>query len=314
MIKRIIKKIFNIKFSYEENEKLRKKLEYLEGDRQNLLDKINDLSSRENNYLIQLKKRGTPYKTYASYEEAIAECKTPNTYENEELVKAIIHKQSEFNRTGFKPFEVPDAIWAALCAINYTVKKTNHSTIRVLDHGGAAGTHYFFLKYFLNANINLKWCVVETAKMVEYAKKLTTNDLSFTTSLEEAETSLGGVDLFYSSGTLQCIPNPYDFLKQVVEKKWPFLFFNRTGFTRGNYDVTSIQKSLIRDNGLPGTLPPEVANKEVQYPVTYMQFNEFQKIIDSSYSSPWHCPVESGYHMVNDEPIFGNAMFYERKL
>lgn len=314
MIKKILKKFFNIKFSYEENEKLRRKIEYLDEDRKNLMDRINELSSRENNYLIQLKKRGIPYKTYDSYSDAIAECKTPNTYENEELVKAIIYKQSELNRAGFKPFEVPDAIWAALCAINYTVKKMGHNNIRVIDHGGAAGTHYFFLKYFLAEDINLKWCVVETPKMVEHAKQLTTNELSFTSSLDEAERSLGGVDLFYSSGTLQCIPNPSHFLEKVIEKKWPFLFFNRTGFTRGKCDVISIQNSLIRDNGVPGTLPPEIANKEVQYPVIYMQFSEFQRILDSNYSSPWHCAVESGYHMINDEPIFGNAVFYERKL
>lgn len=292
--------------------KLLKKNEVLAIQLEHLKAEIN---AKEDMYRRQLRLKGLPHKLYPSYAAALADCQTLNAYENEELVKTVIYKQNYFNQHFGQqlPADVPETLWAPLFAINYACLHLKKNKINIIDFGGSGGGHYFLARNFLSKDIELNWCVVETEKMVAAAESLKSGELSFASSLEVALKKLGHVDLFYTSGTIQYLPDPYKILNEIVSNRWPLLLFNRTAFTKGDYDVISIQKSRISDNGPSVPLPEGMGDKEIQYPFTYVRFSEFEKILKNSYLSKWVFNVTAGYHMVNEEPIFGNALIYELK-
>lgn len=132
MIKDLAKFILRVDNFKKERTHLIENLKKLQMERDALVSENSLLSVRENNYLIQLKKKGTPHQLYPNFSAALADCKTIDAYQNEELVKAIVFKQVELNKVGLpQPLEVPDAIWAALCGINYSFKKLKGNKLNV---------------------------------------------------------------------------------------------------------------------------------------------------------------------------------------
>jgi putative methyltransferase (TIGR04325 family) len=76
----------------------------------------------------------------------------------------------------------------------------------------------------------MKWIVVETPEMAQRAKTaLGTCELTFTSDLREAADSLRRIDLLHTSGTLQCVNNPEEYLKTIVSFGATHTLLNRLG-------------------------------------------------------------------------------------
>jgi putative methyltransferase (TIGR04325 family) len=104
--------------------------------------------------------------------------------------------------------------------------------INVLDFGGACGAHYFLARAVMPSSRRLKWLVVETPEMAQRAKDVFSSDeLEFSSSLSDAADSIKRIDLLHTSGTLQSVDKPYDYLRILLSASASHILFNRLALT-----------------------------------------------------------------------------------
>jgi hypothetical protein len=148
-------------------------------------------------------------------------------YEQPELIDVILRKTRAYNPTPGEEFDVGGA-----------------ST--VLDFGGGAGIHYKQAR-----SQTVRWAVVESPAMVERAGELETERLRFFTAISEAAEWLGQVDLMYSNGALQYVPEPLQMLDQLCALKAKRMIWKRMLLSSSSLE-REVQSSLLGDNG-PGS-------------------------------------------------------------
>lgn len=242
---------------------------------------------------------------YATYTEALAAC-SKDGYENQEVVEVVTLKtlryRNELNQTE-KPTSVNTTNAYSLVGLLLSVGRENQ--INVLDFGGAAGAHYFLARSILPKSTKLNWVVVETPAMAERAGALLeNNELHFTADLNEARDWLIQVDLLHTSGTMQCVPDPYEQLQQLINIKAEYMLLNRLGLTQGDHDVVTIHKSQLSWNG-PGPLPAGIRDGEASYPFTFAQELAIRDMLNKYYEEIAIFEDKSGIFPVGDEPIVG---------
>jgi putative methyltransferase (TIGR04325 family) len=156
-------------------------------------------------------------------------------------------------------------------------------TFHVIDFGGACGAHYFLAQAWLGDIIDLRWHVVERPAVVALATGMLADEhLSFYDSLEAARKDMAHIDLMFSSGTLQYVPDPYATLAQLTSCGASYLFLTRMGLSPIKETLVTVQTSHLRDHG-PGPLPPGMADAVLSYPVTLMQRDRVEAIIAEQY-------------------------------
>ena len=183
-----------------------------------------------------------------------------------------------------------------------------NKTISVLDFGGAAGAHYFFTRSILPESTELSWTAVETPATAQRAGlALGNQELRFSKDIKEAERTLGQVDLLHTSGTLQCVPEPYEQLRQLIDIKAQYMLLNRLGVTRGDHEVVTIHRSQLSWNG-PGPMPAGLRDGEISYPFTFPRESILREMIRESYSEIAEFEDSSGIFPVAAEPIVGMGL------
>lgn len=142
----------------------------------------------------------------------------------------------------------------------------------MLDHGGQCG-HY--KRILPSIGVLCVWAVVETTAMASAASIFKQDDLNFFDNIEAAVNWLGGgVDLLWSSGTLQYVPNPMEELDRLIQLDSLVLTYSRMVFSNDNSSISRMQKSRLKDNG-PGPLPSGFEDCEIQYLENLISKNEF---------------------------------------
>jgi putative methyltransferase (TIGR04325 family) len=175
-------------------------------------------------------------KQYADYTKAVDDC-TEHGYENTDIVNVVVEKTKRYRDSlslNKAPVQLNATSAYSLCSL---LVASGQNEINVLDFGGAAGAHYFSARAILASTCRLNWIVVETPAMVEQARSTLSNDeLSFSSDLLEAASSLKRVDLLHTSGTLQCVDTPYDYLSKLMSTSAHYILFNRLGLTKGKHE------------------------------------------------------------------------------
>ena len=252
-------------------------------------------------------------KKYASYSEALTTC-SKDGYENREVVEVVTQKtlcyRNDLKRAAF-PASINATNAYSLVALLLSVSQAK--SINVLDFGGAAGAHYFLARSILPESTELNWVVVETPAMAQRAGVLLGNrELRFSADLKEARRWLGQVDLLHTSGTLQCVPDPYEQFQQLVNIQAQYMLLNRLGLTRGDYDVITIHKSQLSWNG-PGPLPAGMRDREISYPFTFPRESIIKAMLCESHTEIAEFDDASGIFPVGAEPIIGMGLLAARK-
>ncbi len=188
----------------------------------------------------------------------------------------------------------------------------NNGIVNVLDFGGACGAHYLETRKGLPASIKLNWVVVETPVMVKYGQQLSSNELSFESDILKAIEKLGAIDLLYTSGTIQCIDKPFDYLEMISTSQAKYIFFNRLGLALGNRNLVLVHESMLSWNGI-GSLPNGYTDKWIKYPFQFIRKPEFETIINKNYKALFDCADSSGIFPVNDEKLEGKGILYQHK-
>ena len=247
------------------------------------------------------------HKTYSSYEQALKHCDT-NAYEEKELIEVIFKKTKAFKLSlQTKPVNIPEtAAFSLLSAINPIIEN-EAKQINVLDFGGACGAHYFHLRTLIHSKLKLNWAIVETPTMVEYAKQLETDELSFYHDFQEAAHKLGNIDLLHTSGTLQCVDNPGTYLNAILNCNAKWVLFNRVGVNKIDRDVITIHTSKLSWNGI-GELPEGYTDRWIKYPFIFSSEKWFLSKIKEKYDIIAKFNDVSGMYDVKGEKIIGYGL------
>ena len=243
-------------------------------------------------------------KTYSDYSEAIKRC-SDNAYQEHELIEVVLKKTQRFkdDLEKNKILVWDTAAYSILSVIN-PLLDTKENSVKVLDFGGACGAHYFHVRNFLKKDIKIEWCVVETPRMVEYAKILETEELFFFDNVDAAIGKLGKVNLLHTSGTLQCVDNPRKYLDTLLNIDADWVLFNRLGLSQGDKDFTVIHSSKLSWNGI-GELPEGYEDKTIKYPFTYISEKYFYEKLKNKYGIFATFHEKSGVIKIKKESVLG---------
>ena len=155
--------------------------------------------------------------------------------------------------------------------------------LNVIDFGGACGNHYYITKALFGERIAMKWHVVETPRMSKAAKNLEDGQIRFFDNFDEAKSELNRIDLVFSSGVLQYVPEPYETLRKLTECGAKNIFITRTPLTTGDKELIIIQTSTLSING-PGPLPEGIRDAVVRFPASFVRKDKFEEILSKNYS------------------------------
>ena len=211
---------------------------------------------------------------YDNYSEALADSSV-NGYEASDVVKVVICKNKIFadklhQENVLDLGSLRTMIGVGLCREN---------SLRVLDFGGGGGYHYQIAKMAFGNDIDLHWCVVETPSMAQEAERqLASSRLRFASSLDEAKTILGEVNLIFSSGTLHCTDDPLKYLAKLLSLEAKKIFLTRTSFSEDHKRMIFLQKSRLSHNG-PGALPQGFQDADIFYPNVFVPISEVKDLI-----------------------------------
>lgn len=243
---------------------------------------------------------------YSSYEDALSVC--GGAYEENALANVVYEKTRLYRDSLLIQHPFVSEIISLRTLIGLSLSIRNNE-LNVIDFGGACGAHYFIAKAVFGERINLHWHVVETPKMVSKAIGLENGQLRFFDTLEKAKIAFGRVDLVFSSGALQYVPRPYEFLKQLTECKAANMFITRVGLSTLQKELIVVQKSNLSSNG-PGPMPIGMQDGVVQYPVTFARKDQFEKILSENYAidilfEEDKGSYQAGSHSINMYGFFG---------
>jgi len=245
-------------------------------------------------------------KIYKKYSDALNDCEV-SAYQSNDLVSVVFKKtkiyQKELQLAEYVDF-APTTI-NSLTSVLFANLSKKTEIINIIDFGGTCGVHYYQIRKCLDKNIKLNYCVVETSAMVDKAKSISNDELTFTNNLENAIKKYdNSIDLLHTSGTLQYTDKPYKYLENIFKCNAKYILFNRMSMTTGDYDVISVQSSMLSHNGI-GKLPNGFTDRIVKYPHTNIRKNIFDKMLKEKYEIVYYFNETSGIHHVNNEPIIG---------
>jgi putative methyltransferase (TIGR04325 family) len=187
---------------------------------------------------------------YSTYAEAGAAA-GPAGYVDEAMIEAIVRGQR-----AAVPAPLPPTLedrWLHLeLALSHALDGAEDGCLRVLDFGGAAGTHYFDAMRWRERSgwpsARLVWHVCETPPMAAAAQAALGNEeLSFHGSLEALEGTR--YDLVYASGSLQYVPDAHQTWAQLAGLSHRWLALNRTPFVGGPRDLFAVQRAPVPGGG-----------------------------------------------------------------
>jgi putative methyltransferase (TIGR04325 family) len=238
-------------------------------------------------------------KTYNSYEEAQSICESG--YEDGDLANVVYEKTRIYRETLTKqnPFVAEINSLRTLIGLSLA----NHGNeLNVIDFGGACGAHYFIAKVVFGERLKLRWHVVETPNMASKAVALEDGQLKFFSDLQKARCDFDRVDLVFSSGALQYVPQPYKFLEQLIECGADNIFITRVGLSTSSRELVVVQESNLSANG-PGPMPNGMRDRIAQYPVTFARKDKFEEIISQRYSIDILFEEDKGSYQAANQPI-----------
>jgi putative methyltransferase (TIGR04325 family) len=268
----------------------------------NLIKKILSLS-----LLQHLESKTTSIKKFRSYKEALKHCST-NSYQDNELVEVVLEKTKRFkNELESDCIPLWDTSGYSLLSVINPIIENGLQKLNVLDFGGACGAHYFHTRKFINPKIKINWIVVETPTMVKAAKELENEELHFCDSLDEAIKKLEQIDLLHTSGTLQCVDEPYKYLDKILNSGSKWLLFNRLGLNQADDDVIVIHHSKLSWNGI-GELPEGYKDRRISYPFTFISENKFFNKLNEKYKVFAKFSENSGIKQVKSAKLVGYGL------
>lgn len=222
---------------------------------------------------------GAESQIFDSYDEALL-ASGNRSWEDSQVVEAIVTATSVFN-SGISsarrlPLDSPLKVLPALAALG------SAPFLRVVDFGGGAGSHYSVARAVLAGAVSLDWSVVETTELVKHAQQFSTTELKFFDSIMAARKESKKIDLVFSSGALQYMPDPISSLRELLAIRAKHVYLTRIGLSDFGRSASMIQQSRLSQQG-PAPLSKGIKDTRVAYPVTLVSRSQFENQIREDY-------------------------------
>jgi putative methyltransferase (TIGR04325 family) len=144
------------------------------------------------------------------------------------------------------------------------------------------------------------------------ASAMATDELAFSSDVQEAAATLQRVDLLHTSGALQYLDNPRAHLTTLVSLGATHMLFNRLSLTQGAHDIITVQESWLSENG-PGPMPSGIPERKVRYPFICLQASAFYDALSKDYNIVMTFDDRSGMLPIPGEPIIGVGLLARLK-
>jgi putative methyltransferase (TIGR04325 family) len=199
----------------------------------------------------QIRNRAKPLVTgdYATFADAEAACGTG--YESSSIIDDTVERFRESFRenapfldelsTARPAIELSESDERFITSIGAAFGQRRHpNRFRVIDFGGQMGGHYVAARRLLPPEVHIDWTVVETPASADAGNRFfARRGLSFTANLAEAPRD--EVDLVYSSGTILHLPDPYQTVRELLDRDVSWLVLDRLPLTDWPRDRIAIQ-------------------------------------------------------------------------
>jgi putative methyltransferase (TIGR04325 family) len=203
----------------------------------------------------------------------------------------------------------PEQAINSILAVGIAASEILERPLRVLDFGGGCGFHY--VKVVAAIRAPLQWAIVETPTMAERAAKMAQGRFGVFTDISAAAAALGRIDLVHASSAIQYVPDPLATLEMLAALRPRYLALIRFPVW-GSTQIVGLQISPLSANGI-GPMPPNIADRQVTYPVTFTNLNDVMRIladyeIASAISSP------SSTYEIHGQRLQGISMIFRSKV
>lgn len=231
---------------------------------------------------------------YASWEEAERES---DSYDSQAIFKKVLDA-SRMVRDGKAIFERDGVAFSEPFnwdALPYFEQAHEPGKImRVLDFGGALGTHYFPVAASL-PGILFDWTIIEQAPFVEIGNsEFATENLHFSTDLTAILDS-EPFDFVLLGCVLPYLPKPYEVLREIMNKRPKYLLIDKHPTIRRNEDRLTVQK-----------IPPSIYR--ASYPAWFFSETKFTAFMKDYQLADCF----EGREIYNVDSVF-KTYFYQRK-
>ncbi len=241
---------------------------------------------------------------FPTFQAALEHC--GQGYDDDLIARVVAYKTLQpSDPQESAPEQVVNAVLATAVA---TAAKDAGAPLRVLDFGGACGVHYLKVQPVISSP--LRWAIVETPAMVARAMEVADGRFTAHGSIPGAAAALGSVDLVFTSGAIQCVPDPLGVLRALAALKAPYLALARFPTWLAG-ETVGIQDSRLSHNGI-GPLPLGVEDSPVRYPVTFTPFEDVAAAL-VDYEMILKTASPSATYDVDGVPAPGASMIYRRR-
>lgn len=201
--------------------------------------------------ILRLWRHGPRFKgDYSTWDEARGRCVG---YDDQKIVDEIV-AAARAVRAGIAPwerdgtlFEKP-AVHRPLLDSLLDLAANEHQGMALIDFGGALGSTWWQHRMWLPPSQFHRWDIVEQTALVQHGRaEFNQPPLRFFSSLDEACRD-GPPHAILFSSVLQYLPDPFDILREVNQRGFRYVVFDRTGFTNYGRHRLTIQSngSIVR--------------------------------------------------------------------
>lgn len=240
---------------------------------------------------------------FPNFASALAAC--GRGYNDDEIADVIAYKTA----LAIDPRQLaPEQAINSILAIGISAAETTARPLKVLDFGGGCGFHYFRVTPAIRAP--LRWALVETPTMAERAAKVANGRFDVFTTIDDASSVLGGVDLVHASSVIQYLPDPLETLKSLAALHAPHFLLARLPVW-GMAQTVGVQNSPLSANGI-GPMPPHIADRPTTYPVTFVNFDDVMRIL-ADYEIAMAMPSPSSIYEIRGQRVPGISLIFRAK-
>jgi putative methyltransferase (TIGR04325 family) len=240
---------------------------------------------------------------FSDFASALAAC-GPG-YDNAVIADVIAYKTAlAVDPRNFAPEQAVNSILSVGLAAAEIVERP----LTVLDFGGGCGFHYFRVTAAIQSQ--LRWAIVETPTMAQRAMKLAEGRFEVFTEIAAATAALGRIHLVHASSAIQYAPDPLGTLRALATLQARYFMVARFPVWSRS-QLVGVQTSPLAANGI-GPMPPEIADRQVRYPVTFTNFDDVMRIMDS-YEIAVVLQSPSSNYTVHGQHVQGISMIFRLK-
>jgi putative methyltransferase (TIGR04325 family) len=240
---------------------------------------------------------------FSDFASALAKC-GPG-YDNAVIADVIAYKTAlAVDPRNFAPEQAVNSILSVGLAAAEIVERP----LTVLDFGGGCGFHYFRVTAAIQSQ--LRWAIVETPTMAQRAMKLAEGRFEVFTEIAAATAALGRIHLVHASSAIQYAPDPLGTLRALATLQARYFMVARFPVWSRS-QLVGVQTSPLAANGI-GPMPPEIADRQVRYPVTFTNFDDVMRIMDS-YEIAVVLQSPSSNYTVHGQHVQGISMIFRLK-